>query len=115
MGVGDSSGVGVRDDVGVRSAPLVLVAPVVAVGDGVPVRVAVTPGVLVAVAVELGVGILVEEVMVGLDLEMGPRPHASRVARRAMAPAPVRKRRRFKPWRWDRFGGSERLSVMPPS
>jgi hypothetical protein len=68
------------------------------------------------VAVELGVGMLVEEVMVGRDPEVKrPRPHASRVARRAMAPAPVRKRRRFKPWRLDRFGGSKRLSVMPPS
>jgi len=98
VGVGDSSGVGVRVDVGVRVASLVLVTPSVAVGNGVPVCVDVTPGLLVALTVELGVGMLVEEVMVGPDSDaMRDRPHASSVARRAMAPAPVKKWRRFSP------------------
>ncbi len=98
VGVGDSSGVGVRVDVGVGVASLVLMTPLVAVGDGVPVCVDVTPGLLVALAVELGVGMLVEEVMVGPDLPATrDRPQASSVAKRAMAPAPVKKRRRFSP------------------
>jgi hypothetical protein len=49
-------------------------------------------------AVRLGVGMLVDEVMVGPDLRpMGPSPQASSVAKRAMAPAPVKNRRRFSP------------------
>jgi hypothetical protein len=54
--------------------------------------------VALGVAVRLGVGMLVDEVMVGPDLrEMGLRPQASSIANRAIAPAPVKNRRRFSP------------------
>jgi hypothetical protein len=77
---------------------LVLVTPLVDVGDGVPVSVGVVLGLTVAlgVAVAPGVGMLVDEVMVGPDLRATlPKPQASSVARRAIAPAPVKKRRRL--------------------
>jgi hypothetical protein len=76
------------------------VASLVAVGEDVPVCVGVALGLAVAlgVAVKLGVGMLVDEVMVGPDWRaMGPRPQASSVASRAIAPAPVKNRRRFSP------------------
>ena len=72
--------------------------PGVAVGDGVPVWVGVALGLLVAlgVAVRLGVGTPVEETTVGSELRaMGPTPQASSVAKRASAPAPVKKYRRL--------------------
>jgi hypothetical protein len=120
--VGDPSGVAVR----VGSA---LDSPVgVPEGDGVPVGAAVALDVMVAldvavalgVKVPLGVGMPVEETRVapGLRETRGtsfPRPQASRVARRATAPAPVKRRRRLTFWREVFAEEGRGLSVMPPS
>jgi len=113
VGVGDSSGVGVG--VEVRPAARVCVMPGVAVGEGVPVWVGVALDVLVAldVALGLGVGIPVDEMMVGPARRLrSARPQASRAARRASAPAPVKKRRRPIEVRNVCFEGGECLSVM---
>ena len=117
VGVGDSTGVGVVVDVGVPVPSSVTVTPVVAVGDAVPVCVGVALGRVVALglAVGLGVGMPVEETMVGPVLRaVGPRPQASRVARRAITPAPVKKFRRLRLGRLVSSGGNERWSVMSP-
>jgi hypothetical protein len=110
VGVGDSAGVGVGVAAGV------LVTSLVALGDGVPVCVGVALGLKVTLgaAVALGVGMLVDEVTVGYDLRVRrARPQASKEARRAMAPAPVKKRRRLRLRRGVSDGGNKLLSVIP--
>jgi hypothetical protein len=117
VGVGVAPGVAVGVDVGAMVPSGVVVTPGVPVGDGVPVWVGVALGLVVALgeAVGLNVGIPVEETMVGPGLRArGPRPQDSSVANSAIAPAPVKKRRRLNSRRDLLSGDEECFLVIPP-
>jgi hypothetical protein len=113
VGVGDSSGVGVR------LGSTVALPLGVTVGDGVLVNVDVGLGVEVGsqspdVEVTPGVGVKVGYgVRATREIE-GPFPsrQASRVAKRAMTPTPVKNRRRLNSRPEDLAGEKEVLSVI---